>query len=645
MENEGQNLADANQSEVIRETPIIPSPNKDTNKNQTALIVGASIICASAIAAFAYIYVETGRPVSEPHLDDLDSLALRDIEENESDVELDDYNIESWALGEVDKTKDGDSENSDKDTRKYDYKSDVLEVDKRDYSAYYSDTVNPTGVKWFDSPILLEDLNIIDEKHATSMVGTSVRYLQLGTYSEQPLIMMAVEEYGMMSREHYIFLFGSGEFGYYIIPGWSDDYMLEKIQFAEIVKGKNDSLPPLYPEEVEMDGTVYKTSSLDDIWYGGLFAESAYADKEDAEDTEEEYVIEFVTKTPYGPIFRSLRKKSDYSADLSYALRLQGGLLVPISGRLNFVSDDRVPQITFINGEKNTESYRTDGLSSCGWGGPEVMLERVEPADMALAGYTPDHEPIYQLVNANHILIDRVFGGKQERRVYDYDSTVGETTKYTINRNEFITNYGVLIYEDNFGFQHVLTNTKYGPQAECAKPVVYLYPAEKTDVRVELDALVTVSEPKYGSGWDVVAEPDGTLTVGGVEYDSLFWDGYGNGEYPEITKGYVVKTENVMSLIEQQMAYMNFNEKEIRDFVEFWTPHMPEEMYTRFTWLLTTDMERLAKLSIEPKPDTLIRVFLDYEGLTEPIEIETQKLPRIEREGFVATEWGGLLRR
>ncbi|MCR5485213.1 MAG: hypothetical protein K6F09_06430 [Clostridiales bacterium] len=48
-----------------------------------------------------------------------------------------------------------------------------------------------------------------------------------------------------------------------------------------------------------------------------------------------------------------------------------------------------------------------------------------------------------------------------------------------------------------------------------------------------------------------------------------------------------------------------------------------------------------AKLSITPAPDTLIRVFIVYTPLKEPINIKAQKLPKYDRKGFTAVEWGG----
>lgn len=46
-------------------------------------------------------------------------------------------------------------------------------------------------------------------------------------------------------------------------------------------------------------------------------------------------------------------------------------------------------------------------------------------------------------------------------------------------------------------------------------------------------------------------------------------------------------------------------------------------------------------LEIEPKPDTLIRVLMEFKGLDKYKTVKEQKLITPERKGFVVVEWGG----
>ena len=62
--------------------------------------------------------------------------------------------------------------------------------------------------------------------------------------------------------------------------------------------------------------------------------------------------------------------------------------------------------------------------------------------------------------------------------------------------------------------------------AYAAKPVIYLYPEEETEVTVKLDCDggLTCTYPAYEDGWSVTAQPDGTLTDGaGQTYRYLYW--------------------------------------------------------------------------------------------------------------------------
>ena len=75
-----------------------------------------------------------------------------------------------------------------------------------------------------------------------------------------------------------------------------------------------------------------------------------------------------------------------------------------------------------------------------------------------------------------------------------------------------------------------------------AKPVIYLYPREETnvDVTLDYDGRLTCTYPKYTGGWSVTARPDGTLTDGaGQSYNYLYWEGEDRNEY-DFSRGFCV---------------------------------------------------------------------------------------------------------
>lgn len=175
------------------------------------------------------------------------------------------------------------------------------------------------------------------------------------------------------------------------------------------------------------------------------------------------------------------------------------------------------------------------------------------------------------------------------------------------------------------------------------KPVIYLYPEKTTEISVELeyDGVLTTTYPAYHNGWKVTAQPDGTLTnhADGREYSYLFWEGEGYGE-PDFSEGFVVKGEDTVSFLQETLAAMGMMPKEYNEFIVYWLPYLQNNAYNliSFQW---ENYEEAAKLHITPEPDNLLRVFMAFKALDEPMDLPEQKLPVLQREGFTVVEWGG----
>ena len=57
----------------------------------------------------------------------------------------------------------------------------------------------------------------------------------------------------------------------------------------------------------------------------------------------------------------------------------------------------------------------------------------------------------------------------------------------------------------------------------------------------------------------------------------------------------------------------------------------------------TAEYEEMAKLTITPQPETMIRVMMVFQPLKEPISIKKQDLDALSksRKGSTVVEWGG----
>ena len=175
-----------------------------------------------------------------------------------------------------------------------------------------------------------------------------------------------------------------------------------------------------------------------------------------------------------------------------------------------------------------------------------------------------------------------------------------------------------------------------------AKPVIYLYPEETAQVEVALDydGGLTHTYPAYGDGWQVTAQPDGTLTdETGREYYCLFWEGITEAEY-DFSAGFCVAGEDTAAFLEDALDRRGLTEREADEFIIYWLPKLEGNPYNLLSFQ-TEAYTSSAVLTIDPAPDTLIRVFLAWKGLDAPVEVEPQTLTAPERAGFTAVEWGG----
>ena len=181
------------------------------------------------------------------------------------------------------------------------------------------------------------------------------------------------------------------------------------------------------------------------------------------------------------------------------------------------------------------------------------------------------------------------------------------------------------------------------------KPIIYLYPQEDTDITVNLQYSnnITVSYPKYNPniGWHVLAKPDGNLIDLSTKKNlySLYYESKSVIK-PKIEKdGFVIKGSDASSFLEEKLAVLGLNERESEEFIIYWLPKLEHNKYNYIRFATIDEINNNMSISINPNPNTLIRVLMTYKGLNKPINVEEQKLDTPERNGFVVVEWGGTM--
>ncbi|MCL2108705.1 MAG: hypothetical protein FWH20_05100 [Oscillospiraceae bacterium] len=178
-----------------------------------------------------------------------------------------------------------------------------------------------------------------------------------------------------------------------------------------------------------------------------------------------------------------------------------------------------------------------------------------------------------------------------------------------------------------------------------AKPVIYLYPEEITDIEVTVEFPLgggfTVTYPDYGNGWRVTAAPDGTLInhADGREYSYLYWDGKGPANW-DLSSGFVVKGSDTVAFLQEKLEYLGMIPREYNEFIVYWLPIMQGNAYNLITFQ-TAAYEAVAPMYVSPAPDSVLRVFMAFMPLDKPISIPEQDLQSFVRSGFAVIEWGG----
>lgn len=193
------------------------------------------------------------------------------------------------------------------------------------------------------------------------------------------------------------------------------------------------------------------------------------------------------------------------------------------------------------------------------------------------------------------------------------------------------------------------SNTKSEPSedwlhVDIYKPIIYLYPAKETQLTVKLGypKKLTCSYPKYENEWKIIAKPDGTLTdvKTGRSLYSLYWEGKGSAK-TNMDEGFVIKGEDSAIFLEEKLSILGLTEREAEEFIVYWLPKLESNKYNYIRFATMEEINEYMPLEFSVKPDSLIRVLMQFKGLESPIEVKEQELKAPKRGGFVAVEWGG----
>lgn len=487
-----------------------------------------------------------------------------------------------------------------------------------------------TGAVWLEKPEVLADLKLFKTGKEQDVIllheGAKFSYKKVATFPDQSILILA--NIPVYSR--------SGSMLVHIIKNKDGSYFLLTDRF--------DSWPSKEDWEKAFNpGVTIKEAEVAELDYPGVLTAGSnkftqgYFVNQTFDELKQPKKI---ATSDYGAVYQV---NTEISGDLrtrSIYLALRDTTIVSYTVPVDFYKDDRIPTITLNSkpGQKNTTEFTQGIVMSCGglYGSvPVIPNNSALLSGQSEIGKTSSGSPIYQLMSPTNELVKYIYSNYSVGR----DSGSAESIETMASK------FNHFLWEDSLGDWQVFVSTDYTGLAECGKPVIYLYPTNQTEVNVQVGAQITKSEPTYPEGgWTVTANPDGKLNLNNQKYDYLFWEGLGNGPYPELRdSGFVVSQNDIPETLKKHLNLLGLNEKESSDFMDFWLPKMPQTPYVRLTWFGTKEMNSLATLKVTPRPDTTIRIFLDFEGLEAPVKLNPQTLTTVKRSGFTLVEWGGLL--
>lgn len=176
------------------------------------------------------------------------------------------------------------------------------------------------------------------------------------------------------------------------------------------------------------------------------------------------------------------------------------------------------------------------------------------------------------------------------------------------------------------------------------KPMIYIYPTNDIDLKIKLinDDKLTHTYPKYVNEWYVHVTKDSTIFDYKTKrnYYALYWEGIDNSII-DMNEGFVVKGKQTSIFLENKLSYLGLNDREINEFIVYWISKMENNNYNFIRFRTLKEINKYMPLEFSEKPDTLIRVIMDFKPLNKKINVKEQKLEKMQRKGFTIVEWGG----
>lgn len=193
----------------------------------------------------------------------------------------------------------------------------------------------------------------------------------------------------------------------------------------------------------------------------------------------------------------------------------------------------------------------------------------------------------------------------------------------------------------------------------ACKPAIYLYPEKETEISVKVkpEGFITKSIPEYGeNGWNIIAEPNGIIKPITdnrqllTKYPYLYYEASIKNVTVPKDRGWTRKREELPSFFAATLPKLGLNEKEQKDFLDYWIPKLQEGENWYITLIDRKELDRVEPIEFSKQPDNFIRIRFYFEKLDEKNNskfslflLTPNAYNLTPRTGFTAVDWGGIL--
>lgn len=179
----------------------------------------------------------------------------------------------------------------------------------------------------------------------------------------------------------------------------------------------------------------------------------------------------------------------------------------------------------------------------------------------------------------------------------------------------------------------------------AGEPILYAYADAPTPLSIRFGEGLQVrgTYPRVTDGWDVTVLPGGRLLHEDERLDRLFWDG-ASKRFGSPETGWIVRGDELETVLEERLPMLGLSEHEASEAIDAWLPLVAGAPWVRVGVFPRSTIDAVGPLDFEPKPDSLIRVWVELTPLEEFEGIEPPVVDLQKRRGLTVVEWGYILR-